>query len=221
MDIAPTPNILSQPVAPAPATEEPAISSDFDTYLTLLTAQLENQDPLNPIESQDFATQLATFSGVEQQVLTNDLLEQLISGTGSLTDFASWVGMEARAPVAAEFSGDAIEIFPDFPPNADRFSIVVRDADGAEVTRFAIPSDGAPIAWSGTDASGKTAEDGLYTFTVVGFAGDAQVGERTADVYARVTEARLDEGEVVLAFAGGGTAAASTVEAVRSPVEAS
>ena len=59
------------------------ISSDFETFLLMLTTQLENQDPLNPIESQDFAVQLATFSGVEQQVLTNDLLSDLGQGFGS------------------------------------------------------------------------------------------------------------------------------------------
>ena len=43
------------------------INSDFETFLKMLTAQMENQDPLNPIESSDYAVQLATFSGVEQQ----------------------------------------------------------------------------------------------------------------------------------------------------------
>ena len=53
------------------------ISSDFETFLKMLTAQISNQDPLNPIDASDYSTQLATFSGVEQQVLTNDLLRQI------------------------------------------------------------------------------------------------------------------------------------------------
>ena len=67
--------------APAPATYAPTtetapnvISSDFETFLKMLTVQMENQDPLNPTDSSEYAMQLATFSGVEQQVLTNDLL---------------------------------------------------------------------------------------------------------------------------------------------------
>ena len=45
--------------------------ADFQTFLTMLTAQLKNQDPLSPMESTDFAIQLATFAGVEQQALGN------------------------------------------------------------------------------------------------------------------------------------------------------
>jgi flagellar basal-body rod modification protein FlgD len=47
------------------------ISSDFDTFLKMLTAQIQNQDPLNPIDSTDYAVQLATFASVEQQTLAN------------------------------------------------------------------------------------------------------------------------------------------------------
>ncbi len=41
------------------------ISADFETFLKMLTVQMQNQDPLNPVDSSDYATQLATFSGVE------------------------------------------------------------------------------------------------------------------------------------------------------------
>lgn len=59
-----------------------AIASDFETFLRMLTTQLENQDPLEPVASQDLAVQLATFSGVEQQTQTNSLLEDLGSQMG-------------------------------------------------------------------------------------------------------------------------------------------
>lgn len=49
--------------SPATATAKPAISSDFDTFLKLLTTQMTHQDPLNPVDLTQFATQLATFSG--------------------------------------------------------------------------------------------------------------------------------------------------------------
>ena len=64
----------------------------------MLTAQLENQDPLNPLESQDFAVQLATFSNVEQQTKTNSLLEDVKSGlqASGLGDMSGWLGREAR-----------------------------------------------------------------------------------------------------------------------------
>ncbi|MEM1422077.1 MAG: flagellar hook capping FlgD N-terminal domain-containing protein, partial [Pseudomonadota bacterium] len=55
-----------------------SITSDFDMFLQLLTAQLENQDPLDPADPTEFVAQLATFSSVEQQISTNDKLDQLI-----------------------------------------------------------------------------------------------------------------------------------------------
>ena len=51
--------------------------ADFETFLKILTAQIQNQDPINPIDSSDYATQLATFSSVEQQVLANSHLEKI------------------------------------------------------------------------------------------------------------------------------------------------
>ena len=80
--------------------KKPVISSDFDTFLKMLTTQIKNQDPTNPMDSADFAVQLATFSGVEQQVRTNDLLGDLGAqfGVMGMSQLGAWVGQEARAP---------------------------------------------------------------------------------------------------------------------------
>ena len=78
------------------------ISADFETFLKMLTTQMENQDPLNPVDAGEYASQLAMFSSVEQQVLTNDLLKDM---TTKITDnafqaMASWIGNEALAEAA-------------------------------------------------------------------------------------------------------------------------
>ena len=84
------------------------IDSDFETFLRMLTVQLQNQDPLDPIDNSEYAVQLATFSGVEQQVKTNDLLETLGSQLGvmGMSELAGWVGKQARANMPA--SVDAV-----------------------------------------------------------------------------------------------------------------
>ena len=76
------------------------ISSDFDTFLRMLTVQVQNQDPLNPVDATDYATQLATFSGVEQQVLTNDLLTGLqdLLGGGSLQQMGGFMPFVTSLP---------------------------------------------------------------------------------------------------------------------------
>jgi flagellar basal-body rod modification protein FlgD len=107
MEITPTPSTPPQP-ANRPETQaqnrEAVLSSDFETFLKMLTTQMESQDPLNPMDSAEFATQLATFSSVEQQVMTNDLLTGLNDQIGALgmAQLSGWIGMEARAemPVA-------------------------------------------------------------------------------------------------------------------------
>ena len=77
------------------------VTSDFEMFLRMMTTQMTNQDPLDPVDSADYAVQLATFSSVEQQVLTNDLL-RLVSGQlgmSSMAQLAGWVGQDARAAV--------------------------------------------------------------------------------------------------------------------------
>ena len=104
--------------APPPANDVTAataqVNSDFEMFLKMLTAQMRYQDPLNPVDSTDYATQLATFSGVEQAVLTNDLLKSLGAqmSVNGLTDMAAWVGKEARVAAPAYFDGEPIALFP-------------------------------------------------------------------------------------------------------------
>ncbi|MEM0947073.1 MAG: flagellar hook capping FlgD N-terminal domain-containing protein [Pseudomonadota bacterium] len=210
---------------PAPSRSEPAapensadaLSSDFETFLNMLTAQLENQDPLNPVESTDFAVQLATFSGVEQQVKTNDLLEAMITddSLGGLTDIAEWVGQEARAPVAAHFSGSPMDLYLDLPAAADQATLTVRDAAGSVVTQIAIPSNVGTYTWDGTDAGGATVAEGQYSFTVDTRASGAFLKTVQPEVYTPVVEARLENGAPVLVVEGGETIPVTSVTGVR------
>jgi len=74
----------------------PAILNDFNTFVTMLTVQIKNQDPLNPMESSEFAVQLATFAGVEQQVRTNDLLREIATVKSGLGEAGSLIGQNVR-----------------------------------------------------------------------------------------------------------------------------
>ena len=69
-------------------TTSAVLSSDFEVFLQMLTAQAKYQDPLEPIDNSEYAAQLAQFSMVEQQVTTNDLMEQMLSAFGT-NDMAS------------------------------------------------------------------------------------------------------------------------------------
>ena len=198
-----------------------ALSSDFETFLRMLTVQMENQDPLNPIESSDFAVQLATFSGVEQQVRTNDLLSSLLGqqSVSALSQVSGWVGMEARAAVPASFQGEPVDFFVDPVSGADQATLVVRNEAGREVSRVAMSSSTDAGTWSGKDATGATLPDGAYTLSVEYRSGGEVVGTKSAEVYATVTEARLSGGDPLVRFASGGEIRADQVSAIRTPLE--
>ena len=121
-----------------------AISADFETFLKMLTVQMRNQDPLNPVEGTDFAVQLATFSTVEQQVRTNDLLGALGNQLGGLGfgQLLGWVGMEARTTAPVAFDGAPGDLVLPEITLADRAEMVVTNAQGVEVQRQSVPASG-------------------------------------------------------------------------------
>jgi len=206
-------------LAPSPPVAGPGISADFETFLKMLTVQMTNQDPLNPIESSDFAVQLATFSGVEQQVQTNDLLKALAAQMGAtgMVQMAAWVGKEARAAVAADWTGAPVTLAPDPVQGATRAELVVRDAEGVEKQRFDIPTTTDPLEWAGVGPDGTPLPLGAYTFEVISYQGEAAVDVTLAEVYARISEVQSLDGETVLTFTSGATASASSVTALRDP----
>ena len=203
----------------AAAASNRMISSDFQTFLEMLTAQMTNQDPLNPIDSSDYAVQLATFSSVEQQVQTNDLLHSLIAqmSQSGISELAGWVGMDARISAPVGFQGSPVTLHPMPALLADEAWLVVRDQAGNEVSRDQIALDGAPITWAGTDAGGSPLPDGAYGFEVENHSGGSLLGTTPVEHYANVTEAQNIEGNLILVLEGGVHVFASDVIALRNP----
>lgn len=193
------------------------ITSDFQTFLRMLTAQLENQDPLNPLDSTDFATQLATFSGVEQQVQTNDLLRGLSDALGAtgIGQLAEWVGREALAPVAVRFDGTPLTLVPQPARGSDAMALTVRNEAGTVVQRLELAPSSDPIDWAGVTSDGGPLPPGLYSFTLESRAAGEVIAVDEVAVYAVVREARLVDGEVRLVFDGGAMAEVGEVTALR------
>ncbi|MBZ8117524.1 flagellar hook assembly protein FlgD [Roseovarius sp. LXJ103] len=196
-----------------------ALSSDFETFLKMLTAQMQNQDPLNPVDSTEFASQLAQFSSVEQQVRTNDLLavmgQQLgIMGMGQLQ---GWVGMTARAEMPVAFQGAPVEVTLNTAAGADLARLVVRDARGGIVAQQDVPPGGGAFTWNGRAETGNTIPAGSYELSVDSFQGEELLGTSTVESQARIVEARLDGGTTVLVMEGGALVPASGVLGLRNP----
>lgn len=214
------PTATSAPQAPgvaAPAAEDGAFGSDFETFLRMLTTQMQNQDPLNPMEATDFAVQLATFTGVEQQVRSNQLLESLVAQQ-DLTDLANWVGMEARAAVPGWYDGTPLTIATPAPDDATRLELVTRDSTGQELSRHEVPPGSESVIWPAEQGAGTAPPPtGAYDFELVAHGPDGPIASAPAEVYAPVVEARLQEGATVLQLRGGHIVPAPEVSALRLP----
>lgn len=195
------------------------ISSDFDTFLRMLTVQMQNQDPLNPIDSADYAVQLATFSGVEQQVRTNQLLADLqgsFQQTG-LAEMASWIGQEARSNAPIRFDGAPVTMTVAPTTGADRAVLVIRDARGTLVSREDVPARAGQVQWLGADAQGNMLPPGTYSFALESLQGETVLNTKPVEHYARVVEVRTTPQGPSLVLTGGVEVAASAVTALRQP----
>lgn len=195
------------------------IGSDFNTFLKMLTVQMQNQDPLNPLEATDYAVQLATFSGVEQQVRANQLLSQL-SGQFSvmgMAQLAGWVGQEARTTAPVQYDGSPITLSPNPAAKADSVVLVVTDAKGAVVARETLPLGTEPYQWLGADAAGDPLPPGRYSLSVESRLGDETLRTDPAEAYHPILEVRRNADGVRLVLKGGVEVDAATVTALRVP----
>ena len=152
-----------------PTSQEASISSDFETFLKMLTAQIKNQDPLKPMDSSEFATQLATFSSLEQQVLTNDRLKQIsnILGSQGLTQHADWIGKKGLVDGPFDLNGsDAVLKFV-IPPSAQTPKLIIQNGLGEIVfEKFMSPGDNE-FTLKGKDQTGIPLHNGPFTATII------------------------------------------------------
>lgn len=202
-------------------TASDALSSDFETFLLMLTTQLDNQDPLNPIESQDFAVQLATFSGVEQQVQTNDLLKSLVGelGASGLSQLAGWVGMEARVDAPVVFDGAPVDIALDPDPGSDDAELIVTDSYGREVARQQVPLGVSMVEWVGIDQTGQPLPPGTYSLQLASINLGEVTSTKPVPQYAQILEARQGLDGIELVISGGSVVSPDNVTGLRTPPE--
>ncbi len=203
-----------------PATSKNELSGDFDTFLTLLTAQLRNQDPLEPVDSTEFVAQLASFSAVEQQVQSNtkldNILDVLASGaTGGLTQ---WIGQEVRNPGSAAYENQPVDVLYLSHTDSDRVELVVYDENDNVVARQNVNKDESNVQWSGTLLDGGQAVQGYrYRFETNSYLEGEVIANTPALVFSTVEEVRRFNGQAVLYFADGTQMYAADVEAMRTP----
>ncbi len=163
------------------------LAENFDTFLSLLTTQLKNQDPLSPMDSTQFTQQLVQMTGVEQQLLTNDLLKKLVSNTGSgVATAVSLIGKDVRADAdVSALKGGRAEWTYTLDRAATDVKVEVLDDKGRVVRSFA-PTDNKAgeheFVWDGKSAAGTPMAEGTYSLRIA--AKDSQGSTVPAKVFA-------------------------------------
>jgi len=198
-----------------------SIAGDFNTFLTLLTSQLQNQDPLDPTDTNEFTRQLVSFAGVEQQIQSNEKLDRLADQAAfdRVNAAVDFIGKDATiAGDTGVHDGDGIAFSFELPESADRASVEVVDSAGNTVFEEDAPTGAGrhEVFWPGVTDSGQTAPAGEYSLRVV-----AQDGEQNtipADVFVTdsVSEVTTD-GQTPSLTVAGQQVSLDEILAVRQP----
>jgi flagellar basal-body rod modification protein FlgD len=146
------------------------IAGNFQSFLTLLTTQLQNQNPLSPLDTNQFTQQLVEFAGVQQQLNTNDSLATLVSlqQTAQSTQALGFVGKTAVVNGSTAALSNSTATWELTVPSASDVNITIANSSGQAVfsgTYSVAAGNNQPFTWDGKGNDGTLWPDGNYTMT--------------------------------------------------------
>ena len=181
------------------------ISGDFDTFLLMLTTQLKNQDPSEPMDSNEFTAQLVQFANVEQAIATNENLEKLLemNSSSEISNAASYIGKYVEAKGDAARLKDGVVAFSfDLPQKAYQTEVIIKDDLGNIVYKGSGPTEKGQndVLWDGTtnlNGAGDKVPDGIYHISVI--AKDTQLEPVEATTYTTgfISAVDIEEGVAI------------------------
>jgi len=148
------------------------LSDNFDNFLRLLVTQMQNQDPLDPLDNNQMTQQLVNFTQVEQAIGMNQKLEQLVNfgQTNETAISLSYLGrlVEAEGNSIPFTGGDQTTISYELPKAADKATVNILDSDGNTVRTLTgnTASGMNRLTWDGNDEYGNKQTAGVFTFKV-------------------------------------------------------
>jgi flagellar basal-body rod modification protein FlgD len=192
--------------ASATGVDKNAIAGNFQTFLTLLTTQLKNQNPLDPLDTNQFTQQLVQFAQVEQQLKSNDQLSTLVSlqktaqSTAALGFVGQMVSVDgATAPLKNGAAGWDLTV-----PKPVTATINIKSATGQTVYSgsYSLNAGQQPFGWDGKDASGLQWPDGNYTIAITAKDANGQPVTIPTAIESPVDSADLTKSPPLLSIAG-------------------
>ena len=182
------------------------LASSEETFLALLTTQLKNQDPLSPLDSNEFTAQIVQMTGVEQQLMTNDLLKMLVGmSDGGLSGSVNLIGKAVTAETnqAALADGEATWTY-DLDRNATSVKYEIVKSAGSTVwsrTDPSVPAGENSLDWNGvTSAGNKLADGGAYTLKITASGSGGETIAATPRASGVVTGVQTIDGETVVSI---------------------
>jgi len=188
------------------ALDNTMIASNFTTFLQLLTTQLKNQNPLDPLDTNQFTQQLVMFAQVEQQLKQNDQLATLVSleKNAQATTALAYVGqtVAVNGQTAALASGQAIWSLQAPKPAAATVTITSSTGQTVYSGRYTLQAGTQNFAWDGRDNNGVKWPDGNYTISVSAKDASGQAVSIPSEVQGRVDSVDLTQSPPALSIGG-------------------
>jgi flagellar basal-body rod modification protein FlgD len=183
------------------------ITPDLNMFLKMLTTQLQNQDPLNPMDTAQYTQQLVQYSQVEQEMQQTDTLNGILSNLASqgMSQASSFIGREAR------FVSDTAGLQGDSPATwtyvtdrkATQITATIKNGDGKVVAEVKLEPDGdGRFTWDGTTTDGSKAPDGAYTLALSALDDSGRAIETTINSVGIVKDVVTDGQNVMLGVNG-------------------
>jgi flagellar basal-body rod modification protein FlgD len=155
-------------------------TSDFNLFLKLLTTQMQNQDPLKPMDSTEYTQQLAQYTQVQQTTKQTSTLQEILTqlSTQNMAQASGFIGRQASfdTPVSGLSSTGPAQWGYKTDRAITTLTATFADASGKTVATRDIAPDGLTgrVAWDGTLADGSKAADGAYTLALTGIDANGQ-----------------------------------------------
>ena len=206
MTVAPTSSSTSGASSVSTGVDNTMIASNFTTFLTLLTTQLKNQNPLDPLDTNQFTQQLVQFAQVEQQMKSNDQLSTLVSlqtatqSTAALAYVGATVAVDgSNAKMTNSQATWNLNVTK--PATA---TVTITDSTGQTVYTgpVAVSPGNQQFVWSGLGNNGKQWPDGTYTLSATAVDANNQTTAISTEVQGKVDSADLTQSPPVLSITG-------------------
>jgi flagellar basal-body rod modification protein FlgD len=183
------------------------IAGNFQSFLQLLTTQLQNQNPLDPLDTNQFTQQLVEFAGVQQQLNTNNSLATLVSlqQTSQSTQALGFVGKTAVVSGSTAALANSTATWQLSVPTASTVNVTIANSTGQTVftgSYNASAGNNQPFEWNGQGNDGTEWPDGNYTLTATAQDGGGNTVAITSAIEGTVNSVDLTQSPPLLSIGG-------------------